>query len=382
MAKTLILHIGDPKTGSSSIQQVLFGRKFDCPTRSLDYPPRLSSANLAKSLWRKGKSGQISAEFTAISEWALASTAEVLAVSAEQFAAVDPQVALNAFQEYLPELAPTMRVVAYVRPHVSRFLSAHTQRTKVGGLFTNLESFFDEMSRNKALIFSGRFHKWRDVFGDRFTLRPMVREELFQGDVVADFLNLALEGAPFALLAATEANSSLPLEALSGLRLVHQVLNRRGMTGDTMHRVGSRINSLVNAAAPGKGTKVKVSTAIYDQILVKCRADADQLDKDFFGRPVMLPALERAASDTSEGKVDAEARQFFEKDLLKTLRQNAAALAEMFATQPRVWTAKFRRDIGQRPPLAPGKDLPAAKADHIRDVEKLLADTAALITPK
>lgn len=37
MGKALVLHIGDPKTGSSSIQRALFEHKVECPTVSFDY---------------------------------------------------------------------------------------------------------------------------------------------------------------------------------------------------------------------------------------------------------------------------------------------------------------------------------------------------------
>ena len=385
MTKKLVLHIGDPKTGSTSIQQVLFQRQFDCPSRAVDYPKRLTESPLVSVLKDKKKASQQPKEFGDLAEWARASPADVIVLSSEQFSSVSSQKTLDAFNKYLPDLTPTMQVVAYVRPHVSRFVSYYVQATKVGWYFDDMESYFDNMNGKNgknALIYSNRFQNWRDTFGDRFTLRPMIRDEMFKNDVVEDFLNLALDNAPFSVLGSTETNIALPLETLSGLRILQKVLRNQGANDVTRHRVGRQINALASAAGLGKGTRVKVTKALYARALEACRQDAERLDRDFFGKSVMLKALERAADDAAEDQVGAEAQQFFDRAEAKEIRRNARALAKKLQDFPGVWGGKFQRDIGQRPSLGSKNLLTEAKQTHIREVEKLLADTVALIAPQ
>ena len=377
----LILHIGDPKTGSSSIQQVLFRRKVECLTRSYDYPARLSAARVAKTLRRKSRSSDRSTEFSVLAQWATASRADVAIVSAEQFSMVNAAVVRDTFQEYLPDFASSMRVIAYARPHVSRFISEYTQRTKVGQLSTDLESFLGEMTKNKGLLFSDRFHAWRGAFGDRFILRPMSRDDLYQGDVVADFLNFALDNAPFRILQATEANISLPLESLAGLRFVHKILRKNDVSAATRHWLGSRINTLTTAKAQGKGTKVRVSRAIYSRLRDHCLLDAETLDRKFFSHPAMVSALDRAAEDTSIEHQDADARLFFEPQVIRTLRADAASLASLLAEFPGVWKDQFLRDNGQTEKHGQNDIRSAAEVAHVYEVEEMLGKIVAVITP-
>ena len=377
----LILHIGDPKTGSSSIQQVLFRRKVECLTRSYDYPARLSAARVAKTLHGKGRFTAKSTEFSDLAQWATASGADVAIVSAEQFSMVNAATVHDSFQEYLPEFASSMRVIAYVRPHVSRFISAYTQRTKVGQLSTDLESFLDAMIKKRSFLFSDRFQAWRGFFGDRFILRPMSRDDLYQGDVVADFLNLALDNAPFRILQATEANISLPLESLAGLRFVHKILRRNDVSPGTLHWLGSRINTLVTTKAQGKGTKVRISRAMYDRLRDHCLLDAETLDREFFSRPIMVSALERAAEDTTSEPQLADTYHFFEPGVIRTLRKYATILAKLLAAFPGVWKEQFLRDFGQTDKQGQDDFPPAAEIAHVQEVEEVLGKIVLLIAP-
>ena len=84
----LVLHIGDPKTGSSSIQQALFQRKVQCEAVSLDYPAKLNAIQLANCMRRQGQRSYLDARFKEAAAWLNASQADVAVLSAEQFSSV------------------------------------------------------------------------------------------------------------------------------------------------------------------------------------------------------------------------------------------------------------------------------------------------------
>ena len=381
MTKTLVLHIGDPKTGSSSIQRALFDRYWDCPTVKMDYPPRLNAISLANALRSDISENSRAKRFNALADWADASTSDVLVVSAEQFSAVRPGLVQKVFAQYLPDLARTMRVVAYARPHASRLLSAYAQRTKVGGLYTDTLTFFDQLAGAGGLTYHPRFHRWRRTFGDRFTLRPMVRSQLTDNDVVADFITVALQGAPFKLLERSEANSSLTIEPLAGLRLVQSVLTRAELSEGAKHTLGASVNQRVNAVAAGKGTRLQLNSRIYKKLLQRCHPDALNLDRDFFGAPLMETELEKAAENTVKRRMDADAALYFRPQTLTRLVALGEALAAMLAAHPGEWDKDFQRKIGQKPHLWDDSLLSPATKTHLSEVDTVVTEIVSLIIP-
>jgi hypothetical protein len=377
--KTLVLHIGDPKTGSSSIQQALFQRRVECTSVLIDYPPKLNSIQLANSMRRASQAEEREDRFRAVANWLDASDGDVAVLSAEQFASIDPTDVNEIFARHMPNHAAEMRVVAYARPHVSRFLSAYAQRVKVGSLQSDVETFFRENTGKRFLNFSRRFRKWRNLYGDRFVLRPMVREELRNGDVVADFIGIVVQNAPFRLLDVAAANTTLPVEALSGLKYLQKHLAAHGLPGGTLHHVGSQINRICGAVEGAKGTKLRIGRDLYDRICEIARSDAEKLDETFFGRSVMVKAMDEAALETIDKTMETDARAYFSSQDLAKLAELGTALAGLFAAQPDLWKETFDRRIGQKIDAVDNEDLPAEAISHIVQVDRILDESAALI---
>ena len=378
--KTLVLHIGDPKTGSSSIQQALYQRRVECTTVAIDYPPKLNSVRLANSLRRAGLANDRNDQFRAAANWLDASIGDVGVISAEQFSLIDPHDVHQVFVQHMPKHAEAMRVVAYVRPHVSRFIAAYAQRVKVGSLQSDIQTFFNENADKRFLNFSRRFQKWRNLYGDRFILRPMVREELWDGDVVADFIGIVVRNAPFRLLDVAAANKTLPVEALSGLQFLQKHLEVRDVPGGTRQRVGSQINQLCDELIGAKGTKLRIGRDLYDRICDNARADAENLDKFFFGRSVLVKAMDESALDTVDQPMGIDARSYFSSQVLARLTTLAETLADLFAQQQGVWRESIGRRIGQRTDGDGSNDMMEEATAYVAEIDAILEEVAALIS--
>ena len=354
-------------------------RQWECPTVRLDYPEQLNCFPLANALFDPRQADQRAARWGRLAAWLRDSDADVAVVSSEQFYRVDPEVLLATLNEFLPDYVEGLRVIAYARPHAPRLVSAYMQRCKAGVSRGDMATFFKRTQGENLLQYAARFQRWRDTFGNRFTLRPMIREQLREQDVVSDFMHFALSGAPFTLSGTLDANPSLPLEFLAGLVEVQGVLKRNGIPVGTRHSVGDYVARALIRTQRDAGTKLKMSRSLYLELKAYCESDADALDRIFFGRPVMRQALDDALKDTSPATQNPLPSAHYPDDVIQTLRQKARALAALLKMRPLAWNVAFDRDIGQRLPT-PGKAAPPpAVRAHIESVNTALTEIADLI---
>lgn len=379
MARSLVLHIGDPKTGTSSIQEVMRHRLFEAPSVSVTYPDQLNCFPLANAIWDPKQAEHREPRYTRLAQWLEASDADVAVVSAEQFFRVDPEQLRETLIEFLPEYLPGLRILAYVRPHAGRLLSAFMQRSKAGLYQGDLPTFFERTQGENLLRYAPRFKRWAEVFGDSFTLRPMIRDQLRNGDVVTDFLDFVLKGAPFSLRGVVEANPSLPVEHLAGLREVQAILKRNAVPIGTRHSVGDHIGRTLARLKSEGTTKLQMSGDLYQDLKALCMSDAEELDRTFFKAPLMVQALEAAGADVIARNQDMSARAYYSEDTLQTLRKSARNLANMFKNHPDAWTMAFEREIGQRASFE-GLKTPPPVRQHIERVNTVLTRVAMTIS--
>lgn len=377
--RSLVLHIGDPKTGSTSIQEVLRFGQWTSAAITAEYTPELNSFPLANPLWDAKQAAQRTPRFTRLAEQLAASKADVAIISAEQFARVNPVALMTALQEFLPDLADTAVVVAYVRPHVSRLISAYMQRTKSGLFQGQIEALFTASQKEPLLEYTPRFERWRAVFGDRFILRPMIRSQLQDGDVVADFLHIALQGQPFQFLGGDHANTSLSVETLAGLRVVQTVLKKAEVPAGPRNLIGDHVGrTLASTRRPGE-TRIRVSRALYQDVATYCRADAAAMDASFFGAPIMTEALIAAEAEAVPEPQISAARAYYQAETIAVLQGHARELSAQIKMHHGVWVQAFERRIGQRPGPEIPENLPPKAKDHIRAANAILAEVAALV---
>ena len=378
-AKSLVLHIGDPKTGTTSIQEVLGFGQWKSPSINVEFTKQLNSFPLANALCNPMQTHHRVERFTETAKWLEESTADIAIISAEQFYRVDPVELLATMREFLPQFADTVRVVAYVRPHVSRMISAYMQRTKSGLSLGPIETLFESTKSDNLLQFTPRFQLWREVFGDGFTLRPMIRNQLHNGDVVADFMNCALHGEPVELLGGGKANASLTLETLAGLREVQFILKENDIPKGTRNYVGDQVGRTLAASNKLTGTRLKISQDLYESIRDYCADDAAALDDAFFGAPLMTKALTEQGSDVAPERQPHEASHYYSNRTILALRERAASLVEPLWAHPGVWAKAFERKTGQRPERESDLTLKGAAKVHIREINRGVREIAHMI---
>ncbi|RMH49398.1 MAG: hypothetical protein D6688_00530, partial [Alphaproteobacteria bacterium] len=190
-------------------------------------------------------------------------------------------------------------------------------------------------------IYHPRFSRLRALFGPAFTLRPMIREELWRGCVVHDFLATALGDRNLAVTGPTKDNSALSAEDLAVLSMVQKRLRSYGKWG--RHGLGwtfARLAAARPAATPG--TRLRLHRALAERVAADHAEDAAAMDRDFFGgRPLLQRALDEAVASAVDAPVPLAPEALFSPDERRRLELLADLVAEMYARRPKGWPSHF-----------------------------------------
>ncbi|MEX0301542.1 MAG: hypothetical protein AB3N24_03885 [Leisingera sp.] len=344
MIGEVIVHLGDTKTGSTSIQRALVQKAYEVPGSSILYPTGNHHIAMAKTLTQARRFKDRERRFRRVGEALRSSDADYGIVSAEHFQSVDPEVFAEAISAYWPGLQDRMRLVAYVRPHPDKLLSAFAERVKLGNALGSFENFTKTLSKNKAIDYLPRFSKWRQVFGDRFELRPFVRKELFREDAVADFFRFVLGHDDFRIAGGLSANTSLTVPQLALLREVHKVfsarldeleLKKNPEITEARNAMGRTTSERVRESGLGQdGEKALIPAHLAEQIQERYAEDAAALDAEFFDGTPMSDALAAIGSKTTGTAQPLKAARYFSDETVAGVRIFAGVMSEMLLNDP------------------------------------------------
>ncbi|RMF35372.1 MAG: hypothetical protein D6754_13420 [Alphaproteobacteria bacterium] len=358
--KTLIFHIGDHKTGSTSIQLAFAQRQIRLDGASVFYPAKLAlnvlgdhCAAYAKAASSKAKQAAIR-PFQRLAARISKSDGDFALVSAEAFEGVPASLFHEIVQSVFSDCADEIRIIAYVRPHAARIVSSYVERVKSGAPKTSaqtLEEFSNSKRLNGEFIYWPRFHAWRNAFGENFLLRPMIREKLINKSVLDDFIHHAFGGIDYELAGDSPANVALCLEDLMRLKILHENLRRlRG--GISLRRtVGwefARISGML--PPPNVQTKLRLHKLLAEEIRTTYMQDAKDMDRDFFdGRALLEEELNRAVEQAIDTPQSTEPGDYFSESELRSLAILSSMIASMMEADAVNWPSflhsKRERDV-------------------------------------
>lgn len=307
----LIFHVGDPKTGSTSIQGYMSMFRARDPETGLWFPPSDTpnpNHNSLRQCFRDPASVAPTYErhFGMLEE---APDNTVAVFSSEPMAQLPPGEILAAIPDwFMTSERWDFRVLSYIRPHVSSILSGYQQSVKSGGTTLSLGEWIAKMPERAPRQYAKRVSAWRDGIGARYIVRPFVRDELVDGDVVADFVNViaGITGqAPYGDLPVTEANTGIDAPGIAvsihlsrRIREIPLRKERRIIIQRFRAKVGRHIK------IPEGRLEVGAEDLLYLQ--ENFRADAQALDSMLFDRPLFEELLMNAKPADRTTSVELE----------------------------------------------------------------------------
>lgn len=272
--RRVIVHIGMPKTGTSSIQAWLYGNRRELSRQGfyLDRMPLLQARpreHLELAICQFDMAGElmpnqrmryvygfsdlagqaaVARRFTELfARKAAVASEETVLMSVEDVGGMtttEGQVA--GLESWLGQFFDDIRYIVYFRRQEDVLPSAYSQLIKTGRTLP-FEDFFEKRKQND---YFARVAPWISVVGkDRITIRLLESDEMLDGDLIADFAAAAgIDPKP--TVSMPRQNESLTAPAGEFLRILNRQLKRAGEVDPGSAPVRSGLNGfLVKAFA-------------------------------------------------------------------------------------------------------------------------------------
>lgn len=343
MVDDIVFHLGDCKAGSTSIQLTLAYKAWEAKGVSVLYSTKINHIPLARSIYRPKEAKFQKERFNDLNKQLTESNAQYAVVSAEDFEFTDPVALRTAIHKHLPNFVDKIRLISYVRPHADKLVSAYAERVKKGNFFRTMDVMHDIFQKKERLYYAPRFLKWREVFGNQFTLHPMIREKLYKRDVVEDFFNYLLEGQPYSITNEVVANSSLSVEDLAMMRTIHRRIHKNNPNLSAQQQsFGWNYAPILAACATTEKTKLQLHKALAEEVAKVYRDDAEQLDAEFFEGTPMLDALNGAVVKAVDKPQSLLAKDYYKGRELKHIHAFSEMLQRLMEADPRNFIQAMR----------------------------------------
>ena len=338
----LILHIGMPKTGTSSIQETLFSQE---QVGEFSYA-KLGVANHGGIItsffsedpyaWRGHRvAGRSPEEVAHFNRQISIKLNEICSAQGQQIISGEDiwhmlEPALVKLRDYFAAQFDCIEVIGYVRPPASFIGSAFQQLVKNHDLARLMPSAYYPQYRRK-------FEKFDRVFGrDNVTLRVFAPEQLEGGDAVVDFCQLLGESIPSEKI--QRVNESLSLEATAVLfayrREGPQYADYPGKARDN--------NALVASLADFGSGKLRFAGVLIDPVLERYRDDIAWMEQRL-GLPITDQGSMNCEAITSEAQLLKVAVDQFDalENYVKQQKEKAHPTPQQLAH----WIEKLRTAI-------------------------------------
>ncbi|MFS4583716.1 hypothetical protein [Phaeobacter sp. C3_T13_0] len=346
--KTLVIHIGDHKTGTTTIQNALAVGSIQLHDAELFYPAKMNhnyltgfitsyrkSTPLPKHLEDRDGLEEVAAQIAA-------SSADYAVLSAEAFENIPAPEFHDLVETFFRGCADRIHIVAYVRPHAQRILSSYAEQIKIGWYRGTMQEFFDHNLQNGRFHYMPRFSQWRELFGEDFTLRPMIRKELKNGSVLDDFAHVAFDGQPCTVEEFEPENQAMTVRELALMYFLQgQFQEQDPWLRHTLGWELSRQLDRSRSESEAKVRKLVMARDLAEAASAAYRSDATAMDAEFFGgRPLLQNALRDMEKQSAPRAPSLDPAEFFSPEHLRNLSVMAKIIEGMLERQGK-WPSYF-----------------------------------------
>lgn len=289
--KTIYLHIGPHKTGTTTIQQslnmnrdLLFRHRIFIPKAGQVFPSQAGQHNLAWELITDDRFNNVYGTWKDLLNEINEVKADQIILSSEDFSFSTPEN-IRQIKDYLHDYI--VYIIVYVRRQDLKLQSQWAVKIKTGKLEDQYESFHTWLEMNNYEFLNCNYHelsqKWSTVFGkDNVIVRVLEKKQL-NGTLFQDFLSTCKVGEP------EQYESSKDMNITPGIKVLvlFQEFKKRligKLNVDSRTRFYSTIAEYGELAGWNKQKWSLIDQEIYKKISDRYRSSNQQVARDYFGR--------------------------------------------------------------------------------------------------
>lgn len=299
---SIYLHIGNGKTGSTSIQTFIEENAEMLRTRGYVFPVCAGRRNhrrfamyahddhvidnlrRAKKLTTPERIVAFRAQFREefLQEEKTWNADQTVLVSSEQMSRLHVDSAQRRLFDLLAETGRRVRVIIYLRAQHEAIVSEYSQFIK-GGKTTTLEHEIALASDRKMYRYAQTVRSWANVFGaENLIVRPYERRQLKDADVVADYMHIVGLGDLHGGTMPKEQNQSLDVATIEYLRLLNIHFPRWAATGAGRNIAREGLAEAIEAISDGR--KPRLGGAEAAAFMSNFAEDNALVAREFLGR--------------------------------------------------------------------------------------------------
>lgn len=345
-SRRLVIHAGQIKTGSTSIQTALARGDLVVPGHTWAYPRLpgfLDHVSLDPILRRAFREGKRRDRWVidALSNLLALTRAETVILSAEHFANLPPDVLAKAVDRARRTFG-TCEIVVYIRPHLGALTSLFVELIKQGSTQSTFDAFAADAHRQ--FIYVRKYTGWKKNLSPsvKVTLRPFVPSALIGGSTVTDFAATVFPGQDAQVDggASDRKNAALGVRDLMRLKVWHRKFKAIGFDGS--NQIAWPLADVVARGGADGGPKLRMHRTLADRMAEVYAKDAARFDAAWFGgTPYLAEALEREREAAIDAPMSVEPEDWLNPDEIAMLE----AMAQMFAeaqSRHSLWPARLR----------------------------------------
>ena len=293
MIDELIIHIGSHKAASTSMQKCLREKSYEVENdvyypETLGGPVQHNHNYYVRSLKTKHHENRFGHLLNLLRN----TDSNRVVISSAAYAYFKAEDLKDHIEKYYKPLARNIRLIKYIRPHLSSLVSSYTELLRIGLYSGTIYTLLEQSSAVSMMLNYDNPYSLKKTFGESMDIVPLISEALIGNDPVTDILHRIFVDQKIEIKKYHKDNIMVSAQYLSVIKAL-QAENSGSYEDKKIHgyeytRALPEIWSLENPIKYQMSKSSAKAFAIGNHKLLK---DAKKCDKLLFDQPYLENAM-------------------------------------------------------------------------------------------